>query len=54
MLYCYGHSVIGKNETYAYLGLYWTWPAKKDADKPDDPGDKSKPAGMAFSPMGRR
>jgi hypothetical protein len=54
LLYCYGHSVIGKNETYAYLGLYWTWPAKKDADKLDDPGDKSKPAGMAFSPMGRR
>lgn len=25
LLFCYGHSVAGLAETYAYLGLYWTW-----------------------------
>lgn len=25
LLFCYGHSVIGQSENYAYLGLYWTW-----------------------------
>ncbi len=25
LLFCYGHSVAGQTETYAYLGLYWTW-----------------------------
>jgi hypothetical protein len=24
-LFCYGHSVAGLTETYAYIGLYWTW-----------------------------
>jgi hypothetical protein len=24
-LFCYGHSVAGQAETYAYVGLYWTW-----------------------------
>ena len=27
-LFCYGHSVIGERETYAYAGLYWTWGSK--------------------------
>ncbi|HEY3739747.1 MAG TPA: transporter [Bryobacteraceae bacterium] len=31
-LFCYGHSVAGQTETYAYLGMYWTWG-----------GDKKKP-----------
>jgi len=43
MLFCYGHSVSGEREHYAYLGLYWTWGEKKD-DKPDD-----KPATSAFN-----
>jgi hypothetical protein len=52
LLFCYGHSVIGHTESYAYLGLYWTWPEKKDdPDKPGDAGDKTKPAGMAFGGM---
>jgi hypothetical protein len=52
LLFCYGHSVAGQAENYGYLGLYWTWPEKKgDPDKPDDPADKSKPAGMAFGGM---
>jgi hypothetical protein len=25
LLYCYGHTVFGQRENYAYLGLYWTW-----------------------------
>jgi len=25
LLFAYGHSVAGQPETYAYLGLYWTW-----------------------------
>lgn len=25
VLFAVGHSVAGQAETYAYLGLYWTW-----------------------------
>ena len=25
LLFCYGHSVAGMTENYAYVGLYWTW-----------------------------
>ena len=32
-LFCYGHSIAGQTEQYAYLGLYWTW--GKDEKKPD-------------------
>ena len=32
-LFCYGHSVAGQTETYAYIGMYWTW--GKDKNKPD-------------------
>jgi Putative MetA-pathway of phenol degradation len=31
-LFCYGHSVAGQTENYAYVGMYWTW--GKDAGKP--------------------
>jgi hypothetical protein len=24
-LFCYGHSVAGQTENYAYAGMYWTW-----------------------------
>ena len=24
-LFCYGHSVTGQTENYAYVGMYWTW-----------------------------
>lgn len=30
---CYGHSVAGQAENYAYVGMYWTW--GKDAKAPD-------------------
>ncbi|MGC2659780.1 MAG: hypothetical protein WA324_17615 [Bryobacteraceae bacterium] len=32
-LFCYGHSIAGQTEQYAYIGMYWTW--GKDKKKPD-------------------
>lgn len=32
-LFCYGHSVAGQTENYAYVGMYWTW--GKDEKKPE-------------------
>jgi hypothetical protein len=32
LLFCYGHSFAGQSETYAYLGLYWTWGPGKSAN----------------------
>jgi hypothetical protein len=32
-LFCYGHSVAGQTENYAYVGLYWTW--GKDDNTPN-------------------
>ncbi|MGH9605268.1 MAG: hypothetical protein ACRD3N_06150 [Terracidiphilus sp.] len=32
-LFCYGHSIAGQTENYAYVGMYWTW--GKDQKKPD-------------------
>lgn len=39
-LFAYGHSVAGRTENYAYLGLYWTW--GKDDKKGDDKDKDSK------------
>lgn len=33
-LFCYGHSVAGQTENYAYVGMYWTW--GKDKNKTQD------------------
>jgi hypothetical protein len=33
-LFCYGHSVAGQTENYAYVGMYWTW-GKDDKGKDD-------------------
>jgi hypothetical protein len=38
-LFCYGHSVAGQSENYAYMGLYWTWGR----------GDKNAPGSNARS-----
>jgi hypothetical protein len=38
LLFCYGHSVGGLTENYAYVGMYWTW--GKDSDR-----NKSSPGG---------
>ena len=35
-LFCYGHSVAGQTENYAYVGMYWTWGKDKD-DKKEGP-----------------
>jgi len=37
-LFCYGHSVAGQTENYAYAGMYWTW-GKDEQQKaqPDKP-----------------
>lgn len=32
LLFCYGHTIAGQSETYAYLGLYWTWGLHNQAD----------------------
>ncbi len=37
-LFCYGHSVAGQTENYAYVGMYWTW--GKDKGKPKDKPDQ--------------
>ena len=34
-LLCYGHSVAGQTENYAYVGMYWTW-GKDDKDVKKD------------------
>ena len=44
-LFCYGHSVAGQTENYAYVGMYWTWGKDKD-DKKDQPAS----AGMSWMP----
>ena len=35
-LFCYGHSVSGLTENYAYVGIYWTWGRKDDKDQGKD------------------
>ncbi|HXE63053.1 MAG TPA: hypothetical protein VN519_05905 [Bryobacteraceae bacterium] len=44
LLFCYGHSVAGGTENYAYLGLYWTW--GKDKDKNNHTDKTPGPRGM--------
>jgi hypothetical protein len=33
LLFCYGHSVAGLTENYAYVGLYWTWGDKDQSSR---------------------
>ena len=42
-LFCYGHSVAGQTENYAYLGMYWTWGK-----------DKGSQSGAMLSPQWNR
>ena len=37
LLFCYGHTVVGQTETYAYLGLYWTWGNGRQANAAAQP-----------------
>ncbi len=32
-LFCYGHSIAGQTENYAYAGMYWTWGGKTTREK---------------------
>jgi hypothetical protein len=41
-LFCYGHSVAGQTENYAYVGMYWTWGKDKD-NKKEDPNEGYSP-----------
>jgi hypothetical protein len=51
-LFCYGHSVAGQTENYAYVGMYWTW--GKDANKRRSPDNKKEPAAICSSPRRRK
>jgi len=43
-LFCYGHSVAGQTENYAYVGLYWTWGKDEKGASPDVKRDSSRNA----------
>jgi hypothetical protein len=47
-LFCYGHSVAGQTENYAYVGMYWTWGKDSKAASPEEKKDQ---AGGALFPM---
>jgi len=35
-LFCYGHSIAGQTEQYAYAGMYWTWGKEKNKSDSSD------------------
>jgi len=41
-LFCYGHSVAGQTENYAYVGMYWTWGGKDDKGTDDGKKDTAR------------
>ena len=51
ILFCYGHSIAGQTENYAYVGLYWTW-GKKAADSDKDSDKDSARGGSGFGHLG--
>jgi len=48
ILFCYGHSIAGQTENYAYLGMYWTWGKDEKSAAPDD---KNAPSEAALFPV---
>jgi hypothetical protein len=48
-LFCYGHSVAGQTEQYAYVGMYWTW----GKDKKDVGSSSAWFPGMMNDPVSR-
>ncbi len=46
-LFCYGHSIAGQTENYAYVGMYWTW------GKDKHPGKDSDSEGLFPGPLDR-
>lgn len=49
-LFCYGHSIAGQTENYAYIGMYWTWGGKNGSK----PGAGKAWLGRPMSPDGFR
>ena len=41
ILFCYGHSVAGQTENYAYVGMYWTWGKDDKAASPEEKKDSA-------------
>lgn len=41
ILFCYGHSITGQTENYAYVGMYWTWGKDDKGTSPDNKKDAS-------------
>ena len=52
ILFCYGHSIAGQTENYAYLGMYWTWGKDAASNSPDEKNDSS--ANLLFPTPPRR
>ena len=42
-LFCYGHSVAGQTENYAYAAIYWTWGKDKNDSSDKDQALSSAP-----------
>ncbi len=49
ILFCYGHSVAGQTENYAYVGMYWTW--GKDDEERLAGREERTPAATALFPV---
>ena len=52
LLFSVGHTAVGQSETYAYLGLYWTW-GKKDTGAASTPVAWSMASRAATDPTNR-
>lgn len=48
-LFCYGHSVAGQTENYAYIGMYWTWGKDRGVKKEEGAGAKLFPHQSVFA-----
>jgi hypothetical protein len=44
ILFCYGHSIAGQTENYAYVGMYWTWGKDAKGSTPEEKKDSSSNA----------
>jgi hypothetical protein len=49
-LFCYGHSIVGQTENYAYVGMYWTWGKDEKNSSPDDQKDSPYNALLPMPP----
>jgi hypothetical protein len=52
LLFSVGHTVVGQSETYAYLGLYWTWGPKGTPSAATTPVAWSMAARSPMAPAG--